>query len=267
MFTPMHAEIIDGTPPAPEVDDQPAPLHARSGGSEVARTARTIPTARVNLMPAEVLIGRQVRRVKRRTVLAVAVILVGALGGLGWFKFDASRASAGLGAEQAAVEALKLEQQAYSELLRIDIVARDIDRSLASVMGDDVAWDQYLAALTASAPAGVQVTGVTVLVSDVTDGKVGGALAPSGSLDSSGQEHIGALTVTGLAPTHEVVAAWADSLTDVTGFLVPYILGSTVVIDGGSAIQFSIELTLSSAIRNLRYAAPAPGTATDGQGG
>ena len=137
-------------------------------------------------------------------------------------------------------------------------------------MGDDVAWSTYLAAIEASAPVGVQLTGVTVVLDglDLTD--QGSSLTPSGELDGSGQEHIGALTVTGIAPSHEVVAEWVNSLTSVPGFLVPYILGSTVVVDDltASGIVFTIEVTLSSAVRNLRYgpAPVAPGT-TDGQGG
>jgi len=271
MFTPMHADTLEADPSA-EAEDMPsaAPMHARSGVSEVARTNRTIPTARVNLMPPEILLGRRVKRVKKRILMAIAVVLVTALAGLGWFKVDGSRAAAGLAEEHASVESLKGQQQTYAELLQIDIETGDIDRSLTTVMGDDVAWDTYLVALAASAPAGVEITGIAVLLNGfdasgeaVADGKD----TASGSLDTSGQEHIGTLTVNGVAPNHEVVAAWAKSMTEVDGFLVPYILGSAIEADGETDIAFTIEVTLSSAIRSLRYGAPVPETPTDGQGG
>jgi Tfp pilus assembly protein PilN len=271
MFTPMHADTLEGDPSAEgEARPSSAPTHARSGVSEVARTNRTIPTARVNLMPPEILLGRRVKRVKRRILVGIALVLVGTIGGLGWYKYDGSRATSGLAAEQAAVDALKVEQQTYAELLQIDLEAGDIDRSLKSVMGDDVAWDSYLQALAASAPAGVQITAISVVLSGFDPSGVSvpaGQDSLSGSLDTSGQEHMGSLTVTGLAPNHGVVAAWVNSMTEVEGFLVPYILGSSVVVEGAPEISFSIEITLSSAIRSLRYGATVPETPTDGQGG
>jgi hypothetical protein len=274
MFKAMHADTLDETPaepPTPGPAEPPAgpsaPMHARSGVSEVARTTRVIPTARVNLMPPEVLMGRRVKRVKRRVVVAVVLVVAGSVAGLGWFKMDASRATADILTEQAAVEALRVEQLSYAELLKNDTVARDIDNSLASVMGDDVAWESYLVQLAASAPVGVQVTGVTAAVDGIGIVEEGMSLKPSGDLDGSGQEHIGSLTVVGLAPTHEVVAEWVNSLTSIEGFLVPYILGSTLAADGSNMIAFTIEITLSSALRNMRYAVTIPGTTTEGQGG
>lgn len=264
MFTPMHADTMDGEPAEAVASVAPPPMHARSRVNETTRTARTIPTARVNLMPPEVLLGRRVGKIKRKIVIALVLVLVTALAGLLTFKLNASKAASGLQTELAAADALKREQQTYSELLKIDTVTRDVDRSLTSVMGDDVAWDTYLAALNASAPTGIRITNIAVVLSGVAEPSDAGT--PSGSLDTSGAEHVGSLTVTGLAPSHEVVAAWVKTMTDVEGFLVPYILG-TSVLEGGADIQFTIEVTLSSAIRSLRYAATPPGTATEGQGG
>ena len=261
MASPMQAEELDDVVP---VVAPPAPLHARAGVGETGRTMRTIPTARVNLMPPEVLLGRRVRRIKRRIVIAIVMIVVASGGGLVWFKLGAAEAKSGLAAEQAAVAALRAEQQTYADLLRIDVVAKDIDTSLTSVMGNDVLWDQYLVALSNSRPDGVTLTGVTVALDDVADAPAVGTVAGSGSLDKSGEEHLGSLTVTGLAPSHAVVAAWSDSLTEVPGFLVPYILGTSVVVEGVQGIQFTIEVTLSTAIRSLRF---EPTAATDGQGG
>ena len=93
MFRPMHADTLEETPPD-NTDGAAAPMHARTGVSEVARTTRTIPTARVNLMPPEVFIGRRVKRIKRRIVIALALVLVGSAAGTGWFKVDAGRATA-----------------------------------------------------------------------------------------------------------------------------------------------------------------------------
>ena len=256
MALPTHADAIEDLPPAVL---GPAPLHARAGGKEASRRMGTIPTARVNLMPPEVQVGRRIRRIKRRIIVAVVMIVVASAAGLGWFKLDASEAGSGLAAEQAAVAALRAEQQTYADLLRVDLVAKEIDKSLTSVMGDDVLWDQCLVALSESTPAGVTITGVTVALNDITDAAAGDVPVGSGSLDGSGEEHLGSLTITGLAPSHAVVAAWSDSLTDVPGFLVPY-----VVLEGVVGIEFTIEVTLSSEIRSLRY---EPTAATDGQGG
>lgn len=200
--------------------------------------------------------------------MLLLVVLAGVVAGLGWLKHDDSRAADGLAVQRAAVTGLKAQELEYAELLRIDAAVDEIDDALTGVMTDDVAWADYLTALAASAPASVQLTGVTVTIDGVVDGTAAPADgSPGGSLDQSGQEHIGALTVTGLAPSHEAVAAWADSLTDVEGFLVPYILGSAVVADGGAAIEFTIEITLSSAVRSLRYDEPDQTAPTEEGGG
>jgi hypothetical protein len=237
------------------------PMHARNLVREPRDQPAMIPTARVNLLPPEIEVGRRVRDIKHRTVLVLAAVLVLALATFGWFKFDESRAYRALSDAQATVTDLRAQQVAFAELPKIAIVTRNIDGSLATVMANDVAWDRYLDVLLASAPDGIVLTSVGVVMQDVTDAAAGvagsGTSVVPGALDVSGQEHVGVLTLTGQAPSHDVAATWVTQLEAVDGFRVPYILGSRIVV-GAASIEFTIEVTLTSALRTLRYAPAVP---------
>jgi Tfp pilus assembly protein PilN len=236
-----------------------------------------LPTARVNLLPAEIAAAREVRKIQRRIVAGLAAVVVAAVGGYGYYWFDASKAASSLADEQQTLATMRVQQQKYSELPQIQVTTQNIDSTLEAVMVNDVAWDRYLDALSASVPAGVVLTTLTVSLDDVVPNSAGGGPADvtTGSLDTSGQPHIGMLTVSGHAPDHDTVAGWATTLKGIDGFLVPYVLGSREVVGGLGQIEFTIQVTVGADVRTHRYdptpdelpAAPAGSTdSTDQEG-
>jgi len=227
------------------------------------------PTARVDLMPPDILAGRKVRAVQRKLILVLVLVVVAIGAGFVWFRLDDSRGDAALRSELATVAALQADQATYAELPAITAAGADVDRVLADLMVDDLAWHERLLALSTPALGEIRLTGVTANVADVAAATTEQTeTASTGLLDPTGADHVGVLTVTGQAPSHEAVAAWVESLSSVDGFLVPYILGSRVVLEGGAAIEFTVEVTLGSSVRSLRYppdgAPGAPGIAAEG---
>jgi Tfp pilus assembly protein PilN len=214
-----------------------------------------VPVARVNLMPAEIAAARAVRTIKRRIVAGLAAVAVAAVGGYGYYWYDASKADARLVDQQETLGVMRAQQQKYAELPRIQVTTQNIDSTLEAVMVNDVAWDRYLDALTASVPDGVVLTTLSVALDDIVpnSGPGGAGDVTTGSLDTSGQQHIGTLTVSGHAPDHETVAGWATALKEIDGFLVPYVLGSREVVGGLGQIEFTIQVTVGADVRTHRY--------------
>lgn len=213
----------------------------------------TDPTARVELMPPEIVAARAVRAVQRRLVLLIVVVLLAITAATVWFSMDRAAAGAELRSETALTTTLRGGLTQYLELPRIQSEGAAIDRTLQELMTDDIAWDGRLLALNTPALGDIQFTAMTMSVADVGTAVAAEPLDSPGSLDASGAEHIGTMTVTGQASSHDVVAAWVASLSDVDGFRVPYILGSRYVTEGSADIEFTVEITLDSTARTQRY--------------
>ncbi|MCU1407294.1 MAG: Fimbrial assembly protein PilN [Glaciihabitans sp.] len=130
-----------------------------------------------------------------------------------------------------------------------------IDSQLNRLFVDDVAVGPFVATLRATAPEGATFSSVNLTIlgadeSGAASSTVGGSAA---SLDDSGLAIIGSLDFTGNAPNEKTIAALIDSVTDVPGLTVPYI----VSIRGNSTTggyDFTAQATVTEALRSERFA-------------
>lgn len=169
------------------------------------------PVPKVNLLPPEIVEGRQFAR--RQKVLAAAVLAtVVAAGGVTYYfqtQVDAARDELAL--EQTRTSTLNAEKAKYDEVPRVLAQVEAAMAARETAMSTDVPWYKFMNDLALSTPASVWLDNITVSVPAGASGGSGSAgdpLAPVG---------VGTINVTGAASTFPVVAAWLEGLDQVSG--------------------------------------------------
>lgn len=191
-LTEQYAEVQEEVPAGP-----PAPVRIAWA-----------PIARVNLLPIEIMESRRFRR----TQLGLAGAVVGAMlvagAGTFWTQRDVGQAQDELVAAQTNVTGLQAQQAKYAAVPQViaQVNAADTARTLA--MHNDILWYRYLNDLNGALPSGVELTGMTVVVTGASTTGAADALSPAG---------VGTLSLEGISKRYSDVAAWLDALNDLTG--------------------------------------------------
>jgi Tfp pilus assembly protein PilN len=212
---------------------------------------------RANLMPDEILSGRQADVMRKRVVIglaAVVVLLALAFGGSWW---QTRSANDDLGDVQRQGNALQNQQHQFGPLVNAQSQAQVITSQLHLLMLGDLSWKDMLTTLRAKAPNGVTLTNLT---GTVTAGAASAGVAATPAtggyqvLNQSGRNPVGTLTITGTAPDKNSVAAYADQLTTVKGIASPFISSVTTADHN---VSFTVTAIVTSDALSGRYAAPA----------
>ncbi|WP_380175605.1 PilN domain-containing protein [Kineococcus sp. DHX-1] len=172
-----------------------------------ATTSRGV--IRVNLLPAEIELARQGRRV--RAALAGGLVLVAAACA-GAFVVSAghvAEAQDKLSVEQAKTSALQAAQRPYAEVPRVLAEVKTVRAAQDAVSTNDVPFYSYLDKLAAGAPDKLSLTSITFNLT-----APGQAATSSNPLVDAG---IGTVAVTGKTIDQDHVASWLESVDGIPG--------------------------------------------------
>jgi Tfp pilus assembly protein PilN len=199
---------------------------------------------RVNLLPVEIMEGRQFRRTKVLLGAGVLSTLLIAGAGMLWAQQDVADANDQLSVAQAKVTALNAQKARYAEVPKVlaELDAARTARTLA--MGSDVLWYRYLNDLDGARPTGVVLSAFTLTLVK-TDAV---ASPPSDPLSSHG---VGTLAVSGSAATYQQVASWLEALDKISGLSSSFLSNVTKVSD--LRVTFGSGAVINSDAFSHRY--------------
>ncbi len=194
----------------------------------------------VNLLPPEVRAGRHLGRVKSwlGVVLLVTVLVAGLL--IVWSMWTVNNAEAELAEVQDQNQQLVADQAKYAEVPQVLNRLDEFKESRALAMSTEVMWRPYLAAVAATAPAGVSFDTVSVTAATpITP-------APAVTTNPLLAPNIGTLTFTARSLTLPDTATWMDGLADVDGLSDPWFTSAQVAEEDGSVyyqVAGTVQLT------------------------
>ncbi len=235
----------------------------------------TTPLPAINLVPGEVAVQRALRRMQVGLVLAV-LAAVATVGGL-----DVLLA----GSQQAANRDLTVGQQRSARLqaeaagyASVTATYREVDtarNTLRTALGQEVRFSRFLAELSATVPASIQIENMTITQGAASPGAVtpsgtvaagpaapaspggtAGTASPAGpaGTPTAAASALGTLTVTGKAGSHDDVAAWLDAIGKQRGVRDAYFSTSSRPDGGAGYVTFTSTAVLTSQLLSGRYA-------------
>lgn len=229
------------------------PLDAATADVDVMR----VPPVMIDLIPPEITATRRGRRARRLVLSALAGFTGLLLAWYGLASYQTSSARDHLAS--TTTEALKIqrEQQKYNEVVSVQNESAMITKQLATLVATDVSWSRLLLALRRAAPPGVRVSGITASLT--TGDNVDGGPA-EGLPNTTGEEFVGRLMVTGNGDSKALVADYLESVATVDGLANP-LLGAATEQSG--KVQFTVQLDITAAaIQGGRHVPAQPPTPT-----
>lgn len=203
-----------------------ATVEGAAKSASVERRGKSIPSIvpprpQVNLLPPEVRAARALSRVKRWLAAAVVLAVLVSAGVVVLGMLTQQGAQQELDAEATRTDALQAEKQKYAE---VPLVLGELDRVRTArelSMATDILWQDYIAAIAATAPEGVSVESMTVLVPGPN------ALPPMAVSPLDGAA-VGTITFTANSSSVPDTAAWVDGLTTVPGLTDAWFSAATL---------------------------------------
>ena len=224
-----------------------------------------------NLLPPEVIAGRRLTVVRKAIVGALVAVVVLAGAGYAYALFQQRSAHSDLSAQQAKTASLLAEQHKYGEVVTLTGTITQIKNQLATLMTADVDTTKLIDALAARLPRGATITqlqlSLTAANQQTSTSTSGGSPTGSqggGALDTSGQTHIGSLTLTGSAGSMSDIAGFLNQLATLPGVVGVYPTSQGKNSSGPGA-QFTIQMTLTDELYTHRYDQTAAATAPGGK--
>jgi Tfp pilus assembly protein PilN len=202
-----------------------------------------VPAATADLLPPEIIEARRMRRVRRTVIFAMVPILVLVAGWYGLAVLQAELAERSLSRVDDAVITLQAQQREFDEVTRTRSDSAQIKTQLNALFADDLRWAGLLLPVRRVAPAGVTLTNLSALKSDDrTTGGTGG----------TGGQPVGSLTISGTAPTKNVVAAYVDALDTVPGLADPLLVNA---LAQNGVLRFSVRVDVTADAIGGRFTA------------
>jgi hypothetical protein len=202
-----------------------------------------------NLLPPEIVDTRRTRRVKRAVLVALCTCTVLLAGWYGAATLQTVTARAEVRSVDQEIEQLTRHQKAYADVIRVQADSQAIHAQLIAVLGGDLRWSTLISAVQSAAPVGLNLTGVTGLVTPTV--AVRGA-APAGV--PVGVAPIGSLIINGSGRTKGMVAGYVDALGTIPGLANPFLTNANE--DDGVTL-FTVRVDVTSAALGGRYSTKA----------
>lgn len=224
----------------------------------------TVRLPQVDLLPPEIGEAQRFRRVQ----VALAAAVLGAVAAVGLLYVGADRsvtdAETQVAASQAEQSRLQQEAATYREATATYERAAAAETALAQAMGGEVRYSRLLNDLSLAAPADLWLTDVgfdqaAASAADAT--AASGAVAPAAPTTAGAPvpaaeagTAIGTVTMTGVAFTHDAVAAWLDVLAERKGYTAVSLQSSTEALLGTrKVVNWTLSAHTTSAALSGRY--------------
>ena len=218
-------------------------------GAGAANGTATFVLPRVNLLPPEL---AQLARLKRlQGGLAGSLLAtVGVVVLLSSAASESVRTAADdLDTAVRTGSSLRAETATYAEAAAVHTRAAEAEAVLSSVMAQEVRYSELLNALGRTVPDDVWLKDVTFTQT-----------APADAATAAGPAPLGTVSFTGVAFSHDDVAAWLEALATQQGFTKPSLSGATTSELGErDVVTFSSTVELTDEVLSGRYTTPAGG--------
>jgi Tfp pilus assembly protein PilN len=220
------------------------------GPAETVTSTRVdwAPVPRVNLLPPEVVEGRQLARLKKMLGGGLLVIAAACVGAALWAQSGVAAARADLDAAHGREAVLQREQAKYAQVPRVLGLIDDTAAARERVMADDVLWYGFLSDLSLTTPKGVSLQTLEMTLDDA---------ASTGSTDPLTPAGLGHVTFSGKAQHFPDVAAWLEAVGSVHGLDGSTLQTATRGSGGGTsssnAITFTSTIQVTSKALTHRY--------------
>lgn len=228
-------------------------MEKSSGTSLDQQLALPYTLPRVNLLPPEVIERRQVRKAKTGVGVA-SLLVVGLVGGLFLLaSAQKSNAEEELATEQARTAELRQEEAKYAEVPRIIASVEAARTARAQALQNDVNVALVLNNIASVYPATVWMDTMSIQINDSSE-----TAAPTAT-DALAETGIGTFQFTGKTyengkHTHNSVAAWLESLDNVTEVSSPRLQQSTLSeVDSKIVTSFQNTGVLNEQALTHRY--------------
>lgn len=208
-----------------------------------AHAMRVLPII-TNLLPPEIVDARRARRAQRTVLTALVVFAVLLCGWYGVAAYQTSIMDTELDRATAEIQQVRVQQQQYGEVTRVQGESRAITDALSAVIAEDLQWSELFPALRAPADrAGIQIS------------KIAGELAPVGGAPGAvpsavSDRTVGTVTITGSGTSKTQVADYVRTLATVPNVANP-LLGS--VIATSEAVNFTVTIDVTAGALSGRY--------------
>lgn len=224
------------------------PLDPATSPQQIARVLNI----RANLLPAEIMAGRNARRM--RLVVVVAVALVAVLLGVWYVNAFSEKKAADqeLDDVSAQVVAIQASQNKYNGVVALKSQNETITKQLTGLMAKDLPWATLTDTIRdTGAAAGVDINGIT---GSLTDG-VGSNTLPSTTTGAT----VMLLQITGTGPDKKTVAKYVEQLGELPDVANPYLSSATqndTSATGSSTVTFSLSAAITSSALCGRFTTP-----------
>jgi Tfp pilus assembly protein PilN len=206
-----------------------------------------------DLTPPELIASRRLAVVRRLIGAVLIVMVLIAAGGLYLATINKNKASSGLTDEQGLTTSLQREQNKLAGVVQLQGSISAVQGQIQSVMAPDVDFSTLLGQVRKKLPNSMTISQVDLTISP-TASTAGGS---SGTLDTSGDQHIGSITLSGNGSKLSDVAAYVDALSTVKGVIDPYPITNQV---GAKGVQYNIQITVTNAAYSEKYTGATTGS-------
>jgi Tfp pilus assembly protein PilN len=206
-----------------------------------------------DLLPPEIVTARRIRVIRKVTALVLALVVLLGAGGYAYAWWQVHRAGTALQVAQQQTSALLASEARYHAVTDIEGQTTDVDQKLSTLLTSDVDAARLLTTVAQASPAPSRLTKVDIEITG--DGTSTTLAAPNGaeSLDSSGQQQIGTITVSGLVPSIQDVAKYVDRLAQVPGIVEVFPTNQQAQ---RGAIAYTIDMTITGELLVAHTATP-----------
>ena len=201
-----------------------------------------------NLTPPELVSSYRLRRLQERIVLAVCLVALFAAGGFAYGFWRSHQASNDLQTAQSRATSLQHQIARYGSVTRIQGSVSQVRTQLASLLSDDVDVATLMGRIQAARPGGVAITTLTISLDGA--GTSTNSSATSGSLDTSGAEHIGTIEIDGTGRQIDDLPKFVDAVAAIPGF-VDVLPTSNATQAVGT--KFALTVTLTDKLLTHRF--------------
>lgn len=208
-----------------------------------------------NLLPPEVVQRVRMKRIRERTLLGCAAVLVLLVAFGVWKLLQVHNAQNDVAALQSNIGALNAQVPKYDQVVVANQAYTAGLTRRTSVLNAAIDWPLVLNNLIGITPSGAQVKGFNGQSAASTTPGASGASSSSGSASSSAPTSVAIgtvqLSVTGPGPSLSISKAWIDAVAGSHLFANPLQGATTANPDGTISFPFTVSITpLASLSKN-----------------